>query len=77
MNVIGRAVSVARAEDPSKVGLAGTVVLETSKTLLLKSGDRKLMVEKKGSLFVLSGIEGPVEGSTIMGRLQDRWGRTG
>ena len=75
MNVIGKSLVIVRSSDPTKQGVQGTVVLETAKTLLLRSGSKTLRVEKRDSVFQLQGSGETVEGSRILGRLQDRWGR--
>ena len=73
MNIIGQSMTVIDSTDPTKKGKEGIVVLETAKMLHLESGGRILMVEKKGSIFRLSGTEELVDGVQLAGRLQDRW----
>ncbi len=63
------------AADKTKKDKSGTVVLETARTLLIESGDRRIRVEKEGTLFVLAGSGETVVGSEIKGRLEDRLGR--
>ena len=74
MSVIGQDVTVARADDPTKVGRKGVVVLETANTLLLQSGDARCRVEKQGSVFLLGRSGDVVNGDEIAGRLEDRLG---
>ena len=74
MSVVGEDVTVMTSTDPTKVGLKGTVVLETARTLLLVAGKRKLTVEKHGVTLKVDGERGLVTGGDIAGRLEDRLG---
>lgn len=74
MNVVGERLSVVQSTDPSKIGMSGVVLLDTARTLLVKSGGRNLRVEKEGSVFIIDGSKRIVTGSDISGRLEDRWG---
>ena len=74
MNVIGERLSVVKSTDPSKVGIEGTVLLDTAKTLVIGSGGRTLRVEKAGSVFQVCSSGRVVLDSDISGRLEDRGG---
>jgi RNase P/RNase MRP subunit p29 len=75
VNVIGKTLTVFSSTDPTKVGRSGRVVLETAKTLTLESGPKTLVVEKRGSVFSVSGSKTVLSGEDIAGRLEDRLGR--
>ncbi|HKZ99884.1 MAG TPA: ribonuclease P protein subunit [Thermoplasmata archaeon] len=71
--LIGLAVEVVRATDPSLVGLKGRVVDETRNMLLVDTGGGEKMIAKRGSRFrfeVQGGTE--VEGDEIAFRPEDR-----
>jgi RNase P/RNase MRP subunit p29 len=70
MSLIGSKVVVQSCTDPTKLGLSGRIVLETANMLLLDTGDRRVMLEKKGTVLV-SGRE-VITGEEIRGRLEDR-----
>ncbi len=74
MNVIGVNLTVLESTDPSKRGMSGVVLLETAKTVLISTNEGTKMVEKRGSVFQLSGSEKVITGADIPGRLEDRWG---
>jgi RNase P/RNase MRP subunit p29 len=74
VNVIGEEVEVTSASDPTKVGKAGTALLETYNMLIIQAGGRKVSVEKRGSTFRLRSTGEMVDGSSLVGRLEDRWG---
>ncbi len=71
--LIGLKVEVLGASDPSHVGVSGTVVDETMKTLTIEHGGKEKMIQKKGTLFrfeVRGGTE--VRGEEILFRPEDR-----
>ncbi len=73
MNMIGEAVAVLHARDPTMSGTRGKAVLETANTVvLLSSKGRRLTVQKKGTVFLLSPSGTVVAGDDITGRLEDR-----
>ncbi|MBI3841241.1 MAG: ribonuclease P protein subunit [Thaumarchaeota archaeon] len=76
MNVLGETLTVIDSTDPTKKGITGKVLLESAKTLLMDAKGRTLRVEKAGTMFQVAGSSEVVSGSEIMGRLQDRWGRS-
>jgi ribonuclease P protein subunit POP4 len=49
--LVGLDVEVADATDPSTVGIAGTVVAETTRTLAIEGADRVWHVPKAGTTF--------------------------
>ena len=75
MSIIGESLSVVESTDTSKVGIEGVVLLDTAKTLVVRSNGRTLRVEKAGCTFILARPDRVVSGSDISGRLEDRWGR--
>ena len=74
MIVIGSRLTIVESNDPTKTGRAGTVVMETMKTLVLQVGGKNIMVEKAGSAFVLDVSKTPIRGEELAGRLEDRLG---
>ena len=73
--LIGRAVTVAASADAGLVGLAGTVVDETLRTLTLRRPDgREVRVGKRGQVFEVATPKGPVrlDGAAIEFRPEDR-----
>jgi ribonuclease P protein subunit POP4 len=49
--LVGLAVSVATSTDPSRVGIAGRVVDETTQTLVIAAGSGEVQVPKAGTEF--------------------------
>lgn len=74
MSVIGEAVKVVAASDPSKVGVEGVAVLETANMVLIRQEGRNLAIEKAGSVLVVQRTGVEVEGSRLAGRPEDRLG---
>jgi RNase P/RNase MRP subunit p29 len=74
MNVIGEQLRVVGSSDPTKVGKAGKVLMETANTLLVDSNGKAVRLEKEGSTFLLASGE-VVNGADLAGRMQDRLGR--
>ena len=71
--LIGLAVEVVRATDPSLVGLKGRVVDETRNMLLVDTGGGEKMIAKQGSRFRFEAQGGAeVEGDEIRFRPEDR-----
>lgn len=75
MRVIGERLRVLSSSDPTKVGMTGSVLLESANTLVIDSAGRDVRVEKSGSDFLLLDSGRAVRGSDIVGRLEDRWGK--
>lgn len=75
MTVIGEEVKLLSASDPTLAGKTGTVVLETARTLVLRSMGRNLRIQKQGTALMLMSTGRIVAGLDIAGRLQDRIGR--
>ncbi len=75
MNLVGERLTILESADKTKKDKSGTVVLETARTLLIESGNRRIRVEKEGTVFLLAGSGETVAGSKIKGRLEDRLGR--
>ena len=72
MNLIGKRITVVRASDPTKNGIRGRIVMETSKTFLLDSDNGRLRLEKLGSMMVVSPGNEAVAGDELLGRPEDR-----
>ncbi|HUI85790.1 MAG TPA: ribonuclease P protein subunit [Nitrososphaerales archaeon] len=72
MSVVGEEISIVGSRDPSMIGRAGEVVLETSNTLRLDEGGRTIVVPKAGAVFQVQGSKRVINGSEIVGRLEDR-----
>lgn len=71
--LIGLQVEVAKATDPSHVGVKGRVVDETMKTLVIEQEGREKMIQKKGTVFrfdTRGGVE--VRGEDILFRPEER-----
>ena len=70
--IVGEEVRVAAARDAGLLGLKGEVVLETMKTLTIKTGaNRKVILTKAGSALELPG-GAILLGDDLRGRLEDR-----
>ncbi len=74
MSMIGNAITIASATDPTKVGRKGVVMTETAKTILLDVGGDSIRVEKHGVVFLISRSGEVVLGDDISGRPEDRLG---
>lgn len=73
--LIGRDARIVASSDAGLVGLAGTVVDETLRTLTLRKADgREVRVGKRGSTFEVATPKGPVrlDGAAIEFRPEDR-----
>ena len=72
MNLVGQAVAIMSCTDPAQAGKKGDVVLETARTLLVRSGSRTITLPKHGSVLLLSASGDIVNCGEIMGRLEER-----
>ena len=71
--LIGLHVEVLRSSDPSQVGVRGTVVDETMKTLVIDHRGKEKMIPKKGALFRFETQGGSdVRGEDILFRPEER-----
>lgn len=72
--LIGRDVRVAVSNDPTLVGLTGTIVDETMKTLSIEAGGARHIVGKIGQTFAfnLEGEDVLLDGKAIAYRPEDR-----
>lgn len=73
--LIGRDARVAESTDKGLVGLEGTVIDETLRTLTLRKADgREVRVGKRGQVFEVATPKGPVrlDGAAIEFRPEDR-----
>ena len=77
--LIGKHVNVLSASDPSQTGLSGTVVDETKNMLRIDIGTKLVLIPKAFSQLSLSDEakdERVIMGEAILGRPEDRIGRT-
>lgn len=70
--LIGLAVVVRRATDPSLVGLQGRVVDETRNTLLVDTARGEKRIPKKGAEFMFGPEESLIQGDDLLFRPEDR-----
>jgi ribonuclease P protein subunit POP4 len=69
--LVGLRAAVVEAADPSRVGIAGEVVSETTKTLAIEGAERVWTVPKADATFVIdlpSGQAVTVEGDRLVAR---------
>jgi len=72
MSVVGTKAVVVDSKDGTKLGRKGEIVLETANTLLLKTADGTITIEKAGTVLEVEGEDEPLVGDDIRGRLEDR-----
>ncbi len=72
MSVIGTRAVIVDAKDATKRGRKGEIVLETANTLLMKTADGTITVEKAGTVLEVEGDGEPLVGDDMLGRLEDR-----
>ncbi len=78
MSVVGTKALVIDAKDGSLRGRKGEIVLETANTLLLKTAEGTITIQKAGTVLQVDGDDEPLAGNDILGRLEDRIrGRSG
>lgn len=72
--LIGLEAKVIRSTNKSHIGISGTIVDESRKTLIIKEGEGHKRVPKKDSIFRLrlECREVEVEGTALYGRPEDR-----
>ena len=73
--LIGLQVEVLSSRNPSHVGIRGTVIDETMKTLIIETEKGRKIIEKKVATFLFklpSGVKVKVEGKYLVGRPEDR-----
>ncbi len=74
--LIGLRVEVVSHSDPSLIGIKGTIVDETRNTLIIKTprGERKRILKLYGvfKLYLDDGVEVVIDGSSILGRPEER-----
>ena len=74
MSLIGEVITVVASTDPTKVGRSGTVLIETSKTLVMTCGNRRVRVEKQGAAFLTKRNKEVASGNDMVGRPEDYLG---
>jgi len=72
MSVVGTRAVVVDSKDGTKLGRKGEIVLETANTLLLKTAEGTITIEKAGTVLQVEGDDEPLVGDDISGRLEDR-----
>ena len=72
MSVVGSRVMILDANDGTKKGRKGEIVLETANTILLRTTDGTVTVEKAGTVLQVEGNDEPLSGDDLRGRLEDR-----
>lgn len=75
MNIIGERVRIIDSSDPKHIGIEGTVLLETANTFIIEKSNKKIRVQKRGSVFEIIKTGLRVSGVELRGRLEDRIGR--
>ncbi|MAU85576.1 MAG: ribonuclease P [Euryarchaeota archaeon] len=71
---ISHILSVVNSNDPSLVGVSGTVLDETKKTILIRTESGDLRLAKEVITFTIDSGEA-IEGSRVIQRAEDRIGR--
>ena len=72
MSVVGTRAVVVDCRDTSVRGRKGEVVLETAKTLLLRTAEGTITIEMAGTGLQVEGENERLVGDDVMGRLEDR-----
>lgn len=72
MSIVGTRAVIIDSKDGTKPGRKGEIVLETAKTLLLKTAEGTITIEKAGTVLRVEGDDEPLVGDDILGRLEDR-----
>ena len=73
--LIGLDIEVVEDRNPSNSSIRGRVIAETRNTLLIQQGEKAKRVAKKTAVFrfkLPDGTSVEVEGSTLVGRPEDR-----
>ncbi len=73
--ILGDKIRVLDASDPNQVGLAGEVLLETSRTIILDCGGQKARIQKHNTIIQVEGSGEVIRGDEILGRLEERIAR--
>jgi len=72
MSIVGTKAVVVDSKDGTKTGRKGEIVMETANTLLLKTAEGTITIEKAGTVLQVDGDDEPLLGDDILGRLEDR-----
>jgi len=77
MNLVpGDWIRVLQASDPNQVGLEGTLLLETCKTILMECSGRRVKIQKSRTLVRVEASGDLIRGDEILGRIEERMART-
>ena len=66
--------NVVNSDDPTLIGVSGTVLDETKKTILIRTESGDLRLAKEVITFTIDSGEA-IEGSRVIQRAEDRIGR--
>jgi RNase P/RNase MRP subunit p29 len=72
MSIVGTRAVIVDSKDGTKLGRKGEIVLETANTLVLKTAEGAITIEKAGTVLQVEGDDEPLVGDDILGRLEDR-----
>lgn len=72
MSIVGSRIKILDSKDATKRGRRGEIVLETANTMILRTEEGKIIVEKKGTVLEVEGKDEPLAGDDLLGRLEDR-----
>ena len=72
MSIVGTRAVIVDSKDGTKLGRKGEIVLETANTLVLKTAEGSITIEKAGTVLQVEGDDEPLVGDDILGRLEDR-----
>ena len=75
MDLLGKQITVVRANDRSQVGARGVLALESMNMLTITTGATKLSIPKSGTVFRVNESGSLVIGTETIGRLEDRLAR--
>ena len=78
--LIGLKTRILSSPDPSLIGVEGTIVYETARTLTLDVGGARKKILKRATTFLISLPDGrrvKVQGDLILGRPEERVKRMG
>jgi len=73
--LIGLKARILSSPDPGLIGFEGTIVGETSNTLILEAGSRQKKILKRATTFLITlpdGSKVKVQGDRILGRPEER-----
>ena len=72
MSVVGTKGVIVDSKEKGMRGKKVEIVLETENTLLLKTSEGTITLQKAGTVLQVEGDDEPLVGDAIRGRLEDR-----